>query len=145
MGTLTKVATLAELAPGTARMVEVNGKEVALFNVDGKVYATTNICPHQGGPMAEGMIEGTTVVCPWHAWSFDICTGVSPVNPRAKLEKYSVKVEGQGRSYTIVDERHRAYTDAEERGSEPAGPKGSGKDAGEEKVGAKWGGKVTAR
>ena len=95
MGTLTKVATLAELAPGTARMVEVNGKEVAIYNVDGKVYATTNICPHQGGPMAEGMIEGMTVVCPWHAWAFDICSGVSPVNPRAKLETYAVRVEGQ--------------------------------------------------
>ena len=94
MGTFVKVATLGELAPGSCRMVEVNGKEVALFNVDGKVYATSNICPHQGGPLAEGMVEGTTVICPWHAWAFDVRSGTSPVNPRAKVDTYPVKLEG---------------------------------------------------
>ncbi len=95
MGDFVRVASMSELAPGTARMVEVNGKEVAVYNVDGKVYATTNVCPHQGGPLAEGMLEGTSIVCPWHAWAFDVCTGTSPVNPRAKIETYPVKVEGQ--------------------------------------------------
>lgn len=95
MGSFQKVATLSEVAPGTIRMVEVNGKELALYNVNGTIYATTNICPHQGGPLSEGMIEGTSVICPWHAWAFDICTGSSPVNPRAKIETYAVKVEGQ--------------------------------------------------
>ena len=95
MGTFTKVAQVDEVAPGTAKMVEVNGKELALYNVDGRIYATTNICPHQGGPLAEGMLEGTTVVCPWHAWAFDVCSGTSPVNPRARIETYPVKVEGR--------------------------------------------------
>ncbi|HTF56936.1 MAG TPA: Rieske 2Fe-2S domain-containing protein [Planctomycetota bacterium] len=88
-----RVASLSELTPGTTRMVEAQGKEIALYNVDGKVYATTNICPHQGGPLAEGILEGTSIICPWHAWAFDVSTGTSPVNPRMKIDVYPVKVE----------------------------------------------------
>jgi nitrite reductase/ring-hydroxylating ferredoxin subunit len=93
--TWTKVAATDQLAPGNAMKVDVNGQELALYNVDGKFYCTSNICPHQGGPLAEGMIEGTTVVCPWHAWVFDVTTGQSPVNPRAKIPCIPVKVEGK--------------------------------------------------
>lgn len=95
MAGFVKVGTLDDWAPGTVRMVEVNGKEIAVYNVGGKIHATTNICPHQGGPLAEGMLEGTTIVCPWHAWTFDVRTGTSPVNPRAKIQTYPVKVEGK--------------------------------------------------
>ncbi len=49
---------------------------------------------HRPPLVAQGELEGKTVVCPWHAWTFDVCTGVSPVNPRAKVETYPVKVEG---------------------------------------------------
>src|SRR5258706_11630502 len=94
MVTQVKVAAIADVAPGSVKRVEAGGKEIALYNVDGTFYATSNICPHQGGPLDEGMVEGTSVVCPWHAWAFDICTGVSPVNPRAKVETYPVKVDG---------------------------------------------------
>jgi NAD(P)H-dependent nitrite reductase small subunit len=93
MGTLVKVASLADLPPGTTRMAEANGKEIALYNVDGTIYATTNICPHQGGPLAEGILEGTSIICPWHAWAFDIVNGTSPVNPRMKIETYPVKID----------------------------------------------------
>jgi nitrite reductase/ring-hydroxylating ferredoxin subunit len=88
-----KVAKAADVAPGCAARVDVNGQEVAVYNVDGRFYATSNICPHQGGPLADGMLEGTQIVCPWHAWAFDVSTGISPVNPRAKVPCYPVKVE----------------------------------------------------
>ena len=94
MAEFTKVAQLSELQAGVGKLVETNGKEVALFNVSGKVYAVTNVCPHQGGPLSEGTIEDNTVVCPWHGWTFDVTNGVSPVNPRAKITTYEVKVEG---------------------------------------------------
>ena len=93
--TWVKVAGAEQLKPGTAMKVDVNGQEMALFNVDGKFFATSNICPHQGGPLAEGMMEGCTVVCPWHAWVFDVSNGQSPVNPRAKIPCFQVKVEGK--------------------------------------------------
>jgi len=93
--TWVKVAGAEQLKPGTAMKVDVNGQELALYNVDGKFFATSNICPHQGGPLAEGMMEGCTVVCPWHAWVFDVSNGQSPVNPRAKIPCFQVKVEGK--------------------------------------------------
>ncbi len=94
MPTLTKVGTVAEFAPGTAKVVDVNGHEIAVYNVDGKFYATSNLCPHQGGPLAEGMMDGQTVICPWHAWVFDVTDGTSPVNPRVKIPCYAVTVQG---------------------------------------------------
>ena len=95
MATLTKIGTATDLSPGNAKVVEVNGHEIALYNVDGKFYATSNLCPHQGGPLGEGMMEGNTVVCPWHAWVFDVTDGTSPVNPRLKIPCYAVTVQGQ--------------------------------------------------
>ena len=93
MGTLVKVGSLADLPPGAVKYAEASGKELAIYNVDGTVYATSNICPHQGGPLADGILEGTSIICPWHAWAFDVCTGTSPVNPRLKIETYAVKID----------------------------------------------------
>jgi nitrite reductase (NADH) small subunit len=94
MGDFVKVAQTSDLAPGECKTVSVNGQEIALFNVDGKFYALDNTCPHQGGPLGEGMLDGTVVTCPWHGWRFDVCTGVSPVVPTAKAARFDVKVEG---------------------------------------------------
>jgi nitrite reductase/ring-hydroxylating ferredoxin subunit len=91
----TRVASTADLSPGNAMKVEVDGQELALYNVDGKFFCTSNICPHQGGPLHEGMLEGSNVVCPWHAWVFDVSSGQSPVNPRAKIPCFQTKVEGK--------------------------------------------------
>jgi nitrite reductase/ring-hydroxylating ferredoxin subunit len=95
MADWTKVAKVSDCAPGSAIKVEAAGKELALYNVDGKFYCTSNICPHQGAPLCEGMMEGHSIVCPWHAWVFDVTTGQSPVNPRAKIPTVGVKVEGE--------------------------------------------------
>lgn len=89
-----KVAKVADIPADTGKFVEVGGKEIALFRVGDKVYATTNVCPHQGGPLAEGTMDGTAIVCPWHSWVFDVTTGVSPVMPQVRIETYPVKVEG---------------------------------------------------
>lgn len=96
-----RVAGTADVAPGTVKGFEVNGKEIALFNIDGRFYATSNLCPHQGGPLSEGMVDGTTTICPWHAWTFDVRTGASPVNPRARIETYPVRVEGEDVYITV--------------------------------------------
>jgi len=95
MGQLYKVGTVRDLAPGEGKVVEVGGHEVALFNVNGTFYALNNVCPHRGGPLGEGFLEGEIVTCPWHGWKFDVTTGVSPENPRAKVASFPVKVEGE--------------------------------------------------
>lgn len=94
MAEWTKVEASGVPAPGAAAKLEVNGRELALYNVDGTFYCTSNICPHQGAPLHEGMVEGKNIVCPWHAWVFDVSSGQSPVNPRAKIPCVPVKVEG---------------------------------------------------
>jgi nitrite reductase/ring-hydroxylating ferredoxin subunit len=94
MGEFVKAAAVVEVPPGTAREVVVGGKPVALFNVDGAFYATSNICLHRGGPLGQGMLDGPIVMCPWHAWTWDVTTGENASNPALKIETYPVKVEG---------------------------------------------------
>ena len=54
-----------------------------------------NVCPHRGGPLGQGMIEGGKLICPWHAWAFDLKTGQAAHTAMAKVPVYEVKVEGE--------------------------------------------------
>jgi nitrite reductase/ring-hydroxylating ferredoxin subunit len=90
-----KLATLSELAPGSAREVEFEGRVYALYNIDGVISAIDGICPHQGGPLAEGTVEGTTVTCPWHGWEIDVRSGKTQLGAKITQAVYDVKVEGQ--------------------------------------------------
>lgn len=93
MSTFVPACPASEIAPGTAKTTTVAGKEVAVFHVDGAFYAIDNTCPHRGGPLAEGDVEGCTVTCPWHAWTFDLKTGAS-LTDDLTVTTYPVKVEG---------------------------------------------------
>jgi nitrite reductase (NADH) small subunit len=90
-----KMATLDQIPDGSAIEVEHDGRIYALFNVGGVISAIDGICPHQGGPLADGAIEGTCVTCPWHGWEFDVRTGKTPLGPKIKQAVYDVKVDGQ--------------------------------------------------
>ena len=94
MTNFVKVSSTGDLKPGENKVVDVNGTEVALFNVDNEFFAISNTCLHRGGPLGEGFLEGDTVTCPWHGWRFNVKTGVSPVVPTAKVQTYQVKLEG---------------------------------------------------
>jgi nitrite reductase/ring-hydroxylating ferredoxin subunit len=94
MSNLIKVADITELQPGQCKVVQAGERELALANVDGKFHCVDNVCPHRGGPLGEGNLDGTVITCPWHGWRFDVCTGVSPVIPTAKVDKFDVVVEG---------------------------------------------------
>jgi len=93
MSRFVKACAAADIAPGTGKQVTVDGKEMALFNVDGTWFAIDNECPHRGGPLAEGELEGCLLTCPWHAWQFDLRTGES-LTDDSKVSCYPVKVEG---------------------------------------------------
>ena len=88
------VAKLIDLKPGTCVSLEANGIGVALFNVDGMVYALDNTCPHAGGPLGEGELNGEIVECPWHGWRYNVRTGERSENPEFKVACYPVEVEG---------------------------------------------------
>ena len=95
MGELTKVATTGQLELGAAICVEVEGKQIALFNVDGEFYAIDDTCSHSGGPLSDGMCEGTVVTCPWHGAQFDLETGnVVRAPAQDGVGSYKVLVEG---------------------------------------------------
>ena len=88
-----KAAKRQDIEPGTGVVAECGEVSVALFNVGGEFHATQNLCPHRGGPLGEGELNGQVVTCPWHAWSFDVCSGVNVDNPNSKLRCYPVKIE----------------------------------------------------
>jgi nitrite reductase/ring-hydroxylating ferredoxin subunit len=94
MGDFKTVAKASEIQPGSGTVVDVDGNSIAVWNVGGNFFAFQNVCPHRGGPVGEGELEGNVITCPWHGWSFDLTTGVSPINPAAKLTRYDVKLEG---------------------------------------------------
>ncbi len=94
MGKPVKVAETTDLNPGEGKVVEVEGKTLALFNVDGTYYAIDNTCLHRGGPLGEGELEEKVVTCPWHGWQYDVTTGCNVNNPAVKVSSVPVKVEG---------------------------------------------------
>jgi len=73
---------------------EVEGNTYAVCNVDGDLHALDGICPHAGGPLGQGALHGTTLVCPWHAWEYDCRTGANDLDPDLKVETFPVKVDG---------------------------------------------------
>ncbi len=94
MADFVKAADLSDLAPGNAMEVEVAGKSIALFNVEGTVYALDNTCIHRGGPLGEGDLEDEVVTCPWHAWQYNVKTGENVAQPGVKMASYPVRIEG---------------------------------------------------
>jgi nitrite reductase/ring-hydroxylating ferredoxin subunit len=104
------VATVEEIPPGERKIVEVAGRSIGVFNINGEFYAIRNTCPHQGGPLCKGKVSGflessapgdyrysrrgEIVRCPWHGWEFDIKTGQSWFDPiRTRVRRYEVSVE----------------------------------------------------
>ncbi|HWF07913.1 MAG TPA: Rieske (2Fe-2S) protein [Bryobacteraceae bacterium] len=100
-----KVASLDELPQGTLLEIIHNDKLYALCNVGGDVRALAGVCPHHGGPLGQGALEGSFVACPWHAWQFDSATGVCAFNNELRIPTYDVRVEG-GTILVDIPERH---------------------------------------
>jgi nitrite reductase/ring-hydroxylating ferredoxin subunit len=94
MADFVKVCKTVDVPAGSGRTVDVKGKPVALFNVDGNFYAVSDTCLHRGGPLGEGELDGKVITCPWHGWRYDVTTGINEMNPSVIVEKYQVKVEG---------------------------------------------------
>ena len=76
------------------RAVQVGGQEIAIFNLGNSFLALANRCPHKGGPLADGIIAGETVVCPLHAWKICLATGKvkRPAEPSACTRSYPIEV-----------------------------------------------------
>lgn len=94
MAEFVRVCAQSELPqPGLVREFSVAGRALCIANVDGAICALDGICPHEGGPLGEGMIEDGRVVCPWHAYAFDVHTGETEDDSEVKAEILETKVE----------------------------------------------------
>lgn len=90
-----KVATLSEVPPDSVIEVSIGDNFYAICNADGAIRAYNGICPHQGGPLGQGMVADGRLICPWHAWEFDCGTGENCDDPLVRIDGVPVKVEGE--------------------------------------------------
>ena len=72
----------------------MDGRVLAVFNVEGTYYALDGICPHQGGPLGKGQLNGSVVTCPWHGWQFNVATGQQQINERIVHTVYPLRHDG---------------------------------------------------
>ena len=93
MADFVRACATGEIEPGTGLTLEVGDKSLAVFNVEGTFHVLDNVCPHRGGPLGEGELNGCVVTCPWHAWDFDVTTGES-VTDDLTVACYEAKIEG---------------------------------------------------
>jgi nitrite reductase (NADH) small subunit len=110
---VTVVGRVSDFPEGTHRIVSVDGREVGVFNIGGRLYGLLNRCAHQGGPLCEAarttgtlvadaesgwrprwVLEGEIVACPWHGLEYHVPTGRCLAHPQIVLRRYDVAVQG---------------------------------------------------
>jgi 3-phenylpropionate/trans-cinnamate dioxygenase ferredoxin subunit len=93
VGRFVKVVRKSELPENDGTYIEVEGNQIALFNLGGEIYALDNACTHVGGPLSQGRVAGDEVECPWHGSRFDIRTGKVRIFPaREDVATYKVRL-----------------------------------------------------
>lgn len=91
-----RILDRSEIAPGEVIEVFVDERAIVVAEVDGVLTAIDSVCPHAGGPLADGQLEGNLLTCPWHGWAFDVCTGRCEVSDDIQLQTFTLREEGDG-------------------------------------------------
>lgn len=109
-----RIAYCRDIPLREGRAVQVGNREIAIFNLGDRFLAVDNRCPHRGGPLADGIVSGTTVVCPLHAWKLSLETGKGVVGASVSgcIETFDTRVEGDVVLLQLSDE----CTESEEIG-----------------------------
>lgn len=94
MSNWVRVASVDDCPPGEARELVAGDRIVALFHVDGEIHALDGVCPHQGGPLGKGTLNGCIVTCPWHGWQYDVRDGQHQASQSLKHTRFPVRIEG---------------------------------------------------
>ena len=81
------------LPEGAAQELVIADQIIALFHTEKGIFALDGICPHQGGPLGSGALQGCIVTCPWHGWQFDVSSGQHQASQSLKHQTFEVKVE----------------------------------------------------
>jgi 3-phenylpropionate/trans-cinnamate dioxygenase ferredoxin subunit len=99
-----KVAVRNELPPGGKKLVDLDGRAIAIFNVEGEFFAIDDICTHDGGPLAEGTLEGAEIRCPRHGARFDVRTGKALSFPAFEpVDTHPVEARGEDIYLAVKD------------------------------------------
>ena len=88
-----KIAELEDIPLGGSKLVMVKDTPIALFNLNGKIYAWDNRCPHRGASLADGNISDSVIQCKFHLWEFDVESACAIANPDLKVKTFAVYVE----------------------------------------------------
>ena len=95
MAEFVRVAGRGDVPAGEMLIVEIEGEEIVLANVDGQIYAFGNGCTHRGGPLGEGLLESDEVECPFHQGRFNVKTGEAVQEPPTEpVPTYQVQLDG---------------------------------------------------
>ena len=91
MSDWTKLTDCRNLPVQQGRVVLVDEKPIAVFNIDGEFTAMDNRCPHRGGSLGDGELEGEIVTCPWHGWQYELKTGIQTINRQPLQQTFQVR------------------------------------------------------
>ncbi|MDM8528616.1 non-heme iron oxygenase ferredoxin subunit [Anaerolineales bacterium HSG24] len=100
-----KVANLSDLPSGERILVEYDDDDVGIFNLEGNLYAISDICTHDDGPLLDGKLDGDCIVCPRHGARFNLRTGEQTMPAFLPVPRYQVKVEGNDILIAPLSER----------------------------------------
>ena len=114
--TWVRIAFCRDIPLREGRAVKVGNREIAIFNLGDRFLAVENRCPHKGGPLADGIVSGSTVVCPLHAWKMSLETGKGVNGPSASscVETFRTRVEGGIVLLELSDMRGQSAADSDE-------------------------------
>jgi nitrite reductase/ring-hydroxylating ferredoxin subunit len=99
-----RVGSIVEIPPGTCKVVQFGRQFVAVFHVEDAFYAIDHECPHAGGPLGCGALDGAIVRCPWHDWAFDVMSGRCPTSPDLAVATFPVRIVADEVQVEIDDE-----------------------------------------
>ena len=88
-----KVAEIDEIPSGKSKLVMVDDKPIAIFNINGKIFAWDNRCPHRGASLSDGNISDSVIQCEFHLWEFDVNKACSIANSSIKIKTYPIEIK----------------------------------------------------
>jgi len=100
----TTVCAISDCPEGEAREFAVSGRIVAIFHVEGQFYSMDGICPHQGGPLGKGTLNGCVLTCPWHGWQYNVTNGQHETNKSIQHSCFETRVADNQVQVRLTDD-----------------------------------------
>ncbi len=100
-----ELCSAAEVPSGSAKEFVIGQQIIAVFHTDNRFFALDGMCAHQGGPLAQGAVDGHCLTCPWHGWQYDITNGQNLLTGKQMLETYAIEVR-DGTLWIEMEDSH---------------------------------------